>query len=87
MPYKKISPAHSAGCLLLKIRIATHQIEGARKQAVSGFDEKLRVLRDLDARLATLETIAQPELFDAGSYLSPEVESLLAAPLADQETK
>lgn len=75
------APAN-AGLLLLKVRIATHQIEGARKQAVSGFDDKLRTLRDLDAKLATLETIAQPELFDSTNYLSPEVEHLLAAPLA-----
>lgn len=72
----------TAADLLLRVRIATHQVEGARKQAVSGYDEKLRVLRDLDARLATLETIAQPELFDSSQFLSPDVERLLAAPLA-----
>lgn len=83
MPNEKKSPADNAGLLLLKTRIATHQIEGARKQAVSAFDEKLRILRDLDARLAVLESVAQPELFEADNYLSPEVERLLAAPLAD----
>lgn len=77
----KTSP-NSAAELLLRVRIATHQIEGARKQAVSVYDEKLRVLRDLDARLATLETAAQPELFDSAKFLSPEIDRLLRAPLA-----
>lgn len=78
MPKNNITAAD----LLLRVRIATHQIEGARKQAVSVYDEKLRKLKELDAKLATLETIAQPELFDASSHLSPDVEQLLAAPLA-----
>lgn len=72
----------SAAELLLRVRIATHQIEGARKQVVSVYDEKLRKLKDLDARLATLESAAQPELFKADQFLSPEVDQLLAAPLA-----
>ena len=77
----KTSP-NSAAELLLRVRIATHQIEGARKQAVSVYDEKLRTLRDLDARLATIETAAQPELFDSAKYLSPDIDRLLRAPLA-----
>lgn len=73
----------SAAELLLRVRIATHQIEGARKQAVSVYDEKLRKLKELDARLATLEAVAQPELFDSTNFLSPDVERLLLAPLAE----
>lgn len=78
---KTTQPATAAD-LLLRVRIATHLIEGARKQAVSVYDEKLRVLRDLDARLATLEAVAQPELFQADAYVNPEIQRLLDAPLA-----
>ena len=68
--------------ILLRVRIATHMIEAARKQAVAVYDEDLRGLRELDAKLATAQTINQPELFDAHSVLSPEFRKVLEAPLA-----
>jgi hypothetical protein len=46
------------------------------------FDEDLRVLRDLDARLATSQTINEPELFKPDEVLSPEIQTLLEAPLS-----
>lgn len=72
----------SAADILLRVRFATHQIEAARKQAIAGYDEDLRMLRDLDARLATSQTINEPELFEPASILSPEVDAILTAPLA-----
>ena len=36
--------------ILLRVRIATHMIEAARKQAVAVYDEDLRGLRELDAK-------------------------------------
>ncbi len=68
--------------ILLRVRFAAHQIEGARKQAIAVYDEDLRLLRDLDARIATAQTINEPELFDASTVLSPDVHQLLDAPLA-----
>ena len=68
--------------ILIRVRFATHQIEAARKSAVSVFDEDLRVLRDLDARLATSQTINEPELFKPEEVLSPEIQTLLEAPLS-----
>lgn len=72
----------TAADILLQVRFATHQIESMRKQSIAVFDEDLRLLRDLDSRIATSQTINEPELFEPGSVLSPEVENLLAAPLA-----
>jgi hypothetical protein len=72
----------SAADILLRVRFATHQIESARKQAMAVYDEDLRHLRDLDSRLATAQAINEPELFEMAEILSPEVEQLLAAPLA-----
>ena len=68
--------------ILLRVRIATHMIEAARKQAVAVYDQDLRGLRELDVKLATVQTINQPELFDLNSVLSPEFQKLIEAPLA-----
>ena len=72
----------TAADILLRVRFATHQIEAARKQSISVFDEDLRLLRDLDSRLATSQTINEPELFEPTTIMSPDVQELLAAPLA-----
>ena len=70
------------GDILLRVRSAAHQIQAARKQAVSEYDADLRRLDELDKRLTQPEAVAQPELFDVGDVLTPEIEDLLAAPLA-----
>lgn len=70
------------GDILLRVRSATHQIQAARKQAVSEYDADLRRLDELDKRLTTPEAVAQSELFNIGEVLTPEIEELLAAPLA-----
>lgn len=71
--------------LLFRVRFATHQIEAARKQAIAGYDEDLRMLRDLDAKLATPQMAAEPELFSVGQMVSPDVDDILRAPLAKYE--
>lgn len=68
--------------LLLKVRIATHQIEAARKQAVAMYDEDLRALKELDAKLATVQTVNEPELFSPDKLLSPDLSALIDSPLA-----
>ena len=73
------------GDILLRVRAATHQIEAARKQAVSEYDADLRRLSELDKRLSTPEAVAQPELFNITEVLTPDIESLLSAPLAKYE--
>ena len=76
------TPYKTAAVILLRVRFATHQIEAARKQSIAVYDEDLRLLRDLDSRLATSQTINEPELFDAQTILSPDVQQILSAPLA-----
>lgn len=73
---------HSAGDLCLRVRIATHLIESARKQAVSVYDEDLRALKELDARLATVQSANEPELFRVDKVLTPDLRRLIEAPLA-----
>lgn len=75
-------PSANPADILLRVRIATHQIESARKQAVSVYDEDLRALKELDARLATIQSIAQPELFNSENVLTPELMQLIESPLA-----
>lgn len=72
----------SAGDILLRVRSASHQISAARKQAVSQYDADLRRLADLDVLLTTPEAMSQPELFNPDTVLTPELQDLLAAPLA-----
>lgn len=72
--------------ILLRVRWATHTIEAARKQAVSRYDEDIRALRELDYKLATIQTINEPELFDPETVLSPELRQLLTAPLSKYVT-
>ena len=75
-------PKKTAGELLLRVRFATHQITAARKQAVSQYDADLRRLNDLDMLLTTPEAMSQPELFKNEDVLTPELQTLLDAPLA-----
>jgi hypothetical protein len=72
----------TTGDILLQVRSATHQIQAARKQAVSEYDADLRRLDELDKKLTTPEAVAQPELFAIDEMLTPETEELLRAPLA-----
>lgn len=79
---KQPTKYNGPGDILLRVRAATHQIEAARKQAVSEYDADLRRLSELDKRLSTPETVAQPELFNVGEMLTPDIETLLDAPLS-----
>lgn len=69
------------GEIMLKARLATHQIIAARKQAVSQYDAALRQLIDLDRVLSTPESVAQPEMFDADTVLTPDLMDLIETPL------
>lgn len=73
---------HETSLIVSRARSAWHLIHAARKQAVSEYDADLRRLDELDKCLTTPEVMAQPELFDVRSVLTPEIENLLAAPLA-----
>jgi len=81
-----MSKAHTtyktASEVLLRVRVATHQLSAARKQAIAAYDEDLRALKNLDLKLATVETLQQPELFDIDASLTPELIRLLDSPLA-----
>ena len=76
-----MSKAHTtyktASDVLLRVRVATHQLSAARKQAIAAYDEDLRALKNLDLKLATVETLQQPELFDIDASLTPELIRLL----------
>jgi hypothetical protein len=79
---KAHTPYKTASDVLLRVRVATHQLSAARKQAIAAYDEDLRALKNLDLKLATVETLQQPELFDIDSSLTPELIRLLDSPLA-----
>jgi hypothetical protein len=72
----------TAADILLHARIATHTLQAARKQAVSKYDEDLRALKELDLKLGTIQSVNEPELFDPGLVLSPEIRTLILYPLA-----
>ena len=79
----KITPAE----IVHRARVAVHQIEAARKQAVSVYDEDLRALKELDARLSTPSVLNEPEMFDVEQVLSPDLKQLIEAPLAKYGTQ
>ena len=79
---KAHTPYKTASDVLLRVRVATHQLSAARKQAIAAYDEDLRALKNLDLKLATVETLQQPELFDIDASLTPELIRLLDSPLA-----
>ena len=79
---KAHTPYKSASEILLRVRVATHQLAAARKQAIAAYDEDLRALKNLDLKLATVETLQQPEMFDIDASLTPEMTRLLESPLA-----
>ena len=68
--------------VLQRVVFAQNVIQASKKQSVADYDEDLRALRSLMLKLGTAEYIAQPELFDVETMLSPEVKRLLEAPLA-----
>jgi hypothetical protein len=75
---KKLSP----GEVHHLVRIATRQIEAAKKQAVSMYDEDIRMLRKIDLKLSTPMAVDQPELFSVDTVLTPEAQAIVEAPLA-----
>jgi hypothetical protein len=79
---KTHTPYKTASDVLLRVRIATHVLSAAKKQAVSAYDEDLRALKNLDLKLATVETLQQPEMFDVETTLTPELRRILESPLA-----
>lgn len=79
---KTHTPYKTASDVLLRVRIATHVLSAAKKQAISAYDEDLRALKNLDLKLATVETLHQPDLFDLETTLTPELRRILESPLA-----
>lgn len=65
----------------LKAGLAISEIEAAKKQRVSGYDERLRKLNALTDVLLIKQLDEQEELFDPKEILNPELQSLLESPL------
>lgn len=65
----------------LRAGLATSEITAAKKERVSGYDERLRKLSQLTDALLIKQIDSQSELFDPKEILSPELEQLLASPL------
>lgn len=78
MTKPKITPAeinYRADC-------AFNAIASARKQAVFGYDVRLRKLVELKKQVTAPAVSDQPELFEPDAVLSPELSDILAAPLS-----
>ncbi len=65
----------------LKAGLAISEIEAAKKQRVSGYDERLRKLNALTDVLLIKQLDDQSELFDPKEILNPELAKLLESPL------
>ena len=65
----------------LKAGLAISEIEAAKKQRVSGYDERLRKLNALTDVLLIKQLDDQVELFDPKEILNPELSNLLESPL------
>lgn len=65
----------------LKAGLAISEIEAAKKQRVSGYDERLRKLNALTDVLLVKQLDTQDELFDPKEILNPDLQKLLDAPL------
>jgi hypothetical protein len=65
----------------LKAGLAISEIEAARKQRCSGYDERLRKLNALTSVLLIKQLDEQVELFDPKEILNPELQKLLESPL------
>lgn len=65
----------------LKAGLAISEIEAAKKQRVSGYDERLRKLNALTDVLLIKQLDEQTELFDPKEILNPELQKLLDSPL------
>ena len=70
-----ISGKHTRACLAIK------ELSAAKKERVSGYDERLRKLNGLADVLLIKLVDQQDELFDPKEILSPDLEKLLNAPL------
>jgi hypothetical protein len=79
---KAHTPYKNAESVIMRVQVATLQLLAARKQAIAAYDEDLRALKSLNLKLATVETMQQPELFDVDATLTPELIRLLDSPLA-----
>lgn len=79
---KAHTPYKNAERVIMRVQVATLQLLAARKQAIAAYDEDLRALKSLNLKLATVETMQQPELFDVDATLTPELIRLLDSPLA-----
>ena len=65
----------------LKASLAIREIEAAKKQRVSGYDERLRKLTKLTDVLLVKQLDEQEDLFDPKEILNPEITKLLESPL------
>ena len=79
---KAHTPYKNAESVIMRVQVATLQLLAARKQAIAAYDEDLRALKSLNLKLATVETMQQPELSDVDATLTPELIRLLDSPLA-----
>jgi hypothetical protein len=65
----------------LKAGLAISEIEAAKKQRVSGYDERLRKLNALTDVLLIKQLDEQVEMFDTKEILNPDLQKLLDSPL------
>lgn len=65
----------------LRAGLAMSEISAARKERISGYDERLRKLEDFTDALLIKSVDAQEELFKPSELLSTDLEKLLDAPL------
>lgn len=71
---------------LARVEIAERKLVSAKKQRVSEFDERLRMLSQFrDGIFIKLTDSQQQELFSPEEMLSPALDKLLAAPLRGLE--
>jgi len=65
---------------------AVSQISAAKKQRVSDYDERIRLLRDFIGSLLTKRTDTQQlDLFDADACLTPALSRFISNPTAGLE--
>ncbi len=65
----------------LRAGLAISEISSAKKERVSGYDERLRKLNSLTDVLLIKQVDTQEELFKPSEILTPALEKLLSSPL------
>ena len=65
----------------LRAGLAISELSAAKKERVSGFDERLRKLNAFTDILLIKQIDTQEEMFSPKEILSPDLEKLLTSPL------